>query len=226
MSISRTLRVGGAAVAMLGFSACDPAPPPLDCTTVDKGQTLKAEASLSGQTLTVTIHDDADATWTGTPAIVGPITGATPVSVTFDASGDLSVVLTIDAGATSGTFTLSALVQGFAGPACQVERTFQFTISSGGDVTVATADTLPLGAAERATIVVMRREGRDVELHASGATRGATVGWTATGGAVDTHAAERVTWRLPEEPGLYQMELLVDRGREGLSVDTLVIEVG
>jgi hypothetical protein len=175
----------------------------------------------------VTISDSAEASWAGTPT-VSNFNGVTSGMAALESPnvGPVIVTLTLASGATSGSFQLSGTLQGFgSSPACGVTRVFHFDIS-GGAVTVAVQDALPLGARDRAAILVMRREGREVVLHASGAPAGAAVGWTATGGALEKHAADRVTWRLPEEPGLYQMELLVDRGREGFSVDTLTLEVG
>ena len=66
MTISKTLRVGGVAMATLGLSTCsdggavDPAPPPLDCTTVGKGESLFATGTVSGQTLTIDITNSSD----------------------------------------------------------------------------------------------------------------------------------------------------------------------
>jgi hypothetical protein len=232
MSVTRkTLMVSGVAVATLGLSTCkdggavDPAPPPLDCTVVGKGDTLSASGALIGQNLRVTITNQSDGSWQAIPT-VSNVVGGTLVDVINDPAntGAIIVEITLDSDTTvTGAFTLNGTLTGFEGETCAVTRTFTFSIGDGG-VTVALDDRLPLGSKERASIVVMRREGREVELHAAGAKTGA-VGWTATGGAVDARAHDKVTWRLPEEPGLYQIELLVDRGREGLSVDTLTLEV-
>jgi hypothetical protein len=233
MSVAKTLRVGGVAVATLGLSTCsdggavDPAPSPLDCATVKTGQSLSATGTLNGQALTITITDATQSGWAGTPSI-SAVTGGTLGGVTIDSMGRVVVSITTDAPTTpSGSFTLTGALSGGEGETCPVTRTFDWTNQGSEGVIVSMRDDdLPLGARGRASIVVMRREGREVELHAAGATGGAAVGWTATGGAVDARAHDRVTWRLPEEPGLYQIELLVDRGREGLCVDTLTLEVG
>lgn len=42
---------------------------------------------------------------------------------------------------------------------------------------------------------------------------------------IDDPGARRVRWTLPEEPGVYQAELLVDYGPDGLAVDTVMLEV-
>jgi hypothetical protein len=233
MSIRTSLMVCGVAVATIGLSTCkdggavDPAPGPLDCAALGKGETLVATGALVGQELTVTITTGADGSWKAAPQITA-VTGATLGSVTVDSGTyQATVVLTLDAGATSGAFTLTGTLVGYENDECAVTRTFHFEPGDGGGVTVAQRDgRLPLGGRERAAIVVTRRDGLSVDLHAAGVVTGAAVGWTATGGAVDARGHDRITWRLPEAPGLYQIELLVDRGRDGLSVDTLTLEVG
>lgn len=232
MTIKKTLQISGVAVATLGLSTCsdggavDPAPPPLDCTSVGDGESLSATGTLLGQSLTITVSNSASGTWSGTPTVTstsgGQITGTSLVG-----ANEVQISIGVDISTSSGSFTLSGTLKSWNGtPSCAVTRTFNYTIS-GNSVVVAIEDrALPLGARDRAAILIHRREGREVELRAGGVAPGGAVGWTATGGAVEVHEHDRVTWKLPEEPGLYQMELLVDRGREGLSLDTLTLEVG
>lgn len=234
MSVTKkTLMVGGVAVATLGLSTCidggavDPAPGPLDCNAVGKGQRFNATGTLVDTELKIDIIT-GDGRWKEAPQ-VSNVTGATLTNITFDSadSGLVTVVLGVDpTTATSGSFTISGTLTGYEGETCPATRTFNFTLGDGG-VTVASRDhALPLGTRDRAAIVVTRREGREVVLHAKGAPANAAIGWTATAGAIDAHGKDGATWRLPEEPGLYQIELLVDRGKEGLSIDTLTLEVG
>jgi hypothetical protein len=66
-----------------------------------------------------------------------------------------------------------------------------------------------------------------VDLEASTPFGGAhTIAWTVTGGEIVSQDGARLRWRLPSEVGLYQAELVVDYGPRGLSLDTLVLEVG
>lgn len=49
--------------------------------------------------------------------------------------------------------------------------------------------------------------------------------WTVSHGTIDTADADRARWRLPEEPGIYQVQLVVDYGDDGLGFDAMVLEV-
>jgi hypothetical protein len=72
---------------------------------------------------------------------------------------------------------------------------------------------------------MIRRDGLEVELRATGAAPSERVAWTPTAGAVELAADGRARWRLPSEPGVYQVEMLIDRGDDGFSLDTLALEV-
>jgi hypothetical protein len=54
---------------------------------------------------------------------------------------------------------------------------------------------------------------------------GERVAWAPTVGAVKVSDAGHARRRLPPEPGVDQVEMLIDRGGEGSSLDTLAIEV-
>jgi hypothetical protein len=49
--------------------------------------------------------------------------------------------------------------------------------------------------------------------------------WTVTGGTFRSGGVDAIVWTLPEEPGLYQAELVVDHGEDGFAFDTLTVEV-
>ena len=225
---SRKVAAGaGVALATAGLSTCkdngavDPAPPPLECNTVDQGETLTAAAILAGTELQVTIRNSADARWTSVEitSVVGgtarPVTLGNPLTVVIDLT---------DETVTSGSFTLKGSMQGGPAP-CAVSRTFTFTIGPSG-VVVASADELPLRARQQARIALVAREGQVVELEAATPFRGArTIAWSVTGGEIVLREGTRARWRLPAAPGLYQAELVVDYGPAGLSFDTLALEV-
>ena len=229
---SKKLAAGtGVVLATAGLSACtgsggdivsvDPVPPPLQCNTVDEGETLTATATVAGTELRVSIRNGAQANW-GTVEVVSvtggsarPVTAAEPLVVVIDLTS---------ASVTSGAFTLNGTMRGFQGSQCSVSRRFTFAIGPSG-VTVAQAD-LPLPARQQARIELVSRDGRDVELQAATAYRGdQTVAWTVSAGDVLAREGARLRWRLPGDPGLYQAEQVIDYGTRGLSFDTLVLEV-
>jgi hypothetical protein len=214
------------ALATAGLSTChnngavDPPPPPLECNSVDRGQSLTASATLVGSELRVTIHNRAPGRWASVE--VTGVTGGVVRPV--EANEPLTVLIDLGEGVTTGSFTLRGTMSGF-GPACTVSRTFTFTLGPSG-VVVALAPELPLSALQQARIALLSRDGRDVRLQATTPFGGPrTVAWSVTGGDVLSREDDGLHWRLPAEAGLYQAELLVDYGARGLSVDTLVLEV-
>ena len=150
---SKTLAAGtSVALATAGLSSCndngavDPPPPPLECNTVDHGETLTAAATLTGTEMRATIRNGSPSTWASVAvtAVAGgtarPLHPAEPLVVVIDLT---------DATITRGSFNLSGMLEGFGGARCAVTRGFTFTIGSGG-VVVASALELPLSARERA----------------------------------------------------------------------------
>jgi hypothetical protein len=220
----------GVALATSGLSSChnngavDPPPPPFECTAgVGDGTILEATGTLAGTMLAVMFTNRSPSQWTAAEvtAVVGgvarPVQVANPLVVVIDLTED---------GMTGGSFTLSGTVRGYGGTSCAVTRTFRFTIGPSG-VTVASADDLPLSERHAAHIAVRSREGHDVELEATTPFSGpANIRWTVTGGRVVAQDGKRMSWRLPEEPGLYQAQLVIDYGSGGLSFDALAFEVG
>jgi hypothetical protein len=227
---AKKIAVAGAALATSGLSSCkdggavDPPPPPLECSTVDMGQALSATAQLAGAT-TVTIDIQAPAPWRS--AEVTALEGASLTSLTL--GFPLRMVLEIDDAATTRlTFTLEGSLSDLRGGSCPSRRSFTVSLDGGGGVTIASidGDRLPLAARQQARIVLVERDGDEVELEASTPFRGArAIQWAVTGGAVVRREGERLRWRLPAEAGFYQAELVVDYGDSGLSVDTLAFEV-
>jgi hypothetical protein len=88
------------------------------------------------------------------------------------------------------------------------------------------AEELPLPERGAARIVLVSREGREVELAAVAGFEGTqTFSWTVTGGEVLALDGPRLRWRMPAEAGLYQVDVVADYGSRGLSFDTLALEV-
>ncbi len=68
-------------------------------------------------------------------------------------------------------------------------------------------------------------EGLTAELAAEGAWQDAKLIWEVGGGDVVSAGQRRARWKLSAQPGLYQVQLVADRGASGLSFDALVVEV-
>jgi hypothetical protein len=225
---SKTLAAGATvALATSGLSSCqdngavDPPPPPLECNSVGRGETLSAAGSLAGRQLRVVVGATNGAlTGVQISSVVGGV--ARPVEAS---AFSVTVVIDLDPGVASGSFTLAGTLEGFPAARCPVVRTFTFTLGPAGVVVASTGD-LPLPARQQARIMMVAREGHEVELEATTPFQGPhTVLWTVTGGEVVSREGARLRWRLPDAAGLYQAELAVDYGRSGLSFDTLVLEV-
>jgi hypothetical protein len=227
---AKKVAAASAALATSGLSSCthggavDPPPPPLECSTVNMGQSLVARAGRVGTTVAIDIAQPL-ATWT--KADVTALTGASLTSLTVSPS--LRIVLELaDAATTSVTFTVDGVLSGVDGGTCPSRRTFMLSLDGTGGVTIASNghDGLPLAARQQARIVLVEREGSEVELQADTPFRGArTIQWAVTAGEVVHREGGRLRWKLPPEPGFYQAELVVDYGDSGLSVDTLAFEV-
>src|SRR5687768_5342582 len=107
---SKTLAAGASvALATAGLSSCqdngavDPPPPPLECNTVDEGETLSATAVVTGRELRITIRVNGPGDWSAVE--VTSVTGgaARPVAPAFP----LVIVIDLtDENVRSGAFTL------------------------------------------------------------------------------------------------------------------------
>jgi hypothetical protein len=51
------------------------------------------------------------------------------------------------------------------------------------------------------------------------------VSWEVTGGELDASTGAQVQWTLPTVPGIYQAEVLLDYGADGIAFDALMLEV-
>jgi hypothetical protein len=243
----KKLTIGGTvAIATAGFnvalSACDPGPLPVSCDAPSNDPssayaTIQATALLSGATMTITFDTCGGAASCCLPtgATVAGVTGAELVSV--DTSGLASSTIV-------ATFTLSppadggASVEGAAGSfllvvpvgddvdttAFTVTRAFTFQVVDGQVVLDQKIAAAPLQRRGGAAIVVVEREGADLVLEPRSSFRG-EVQWSVSGGRAVGRAGGRVAWRLPEEPGWYQAELVVDDGERGFARDVLTVEV-
>src|SRR5262249_29440846 len=117
------------------------------------------------------------------------------------------------------------------GATCAFTRIFTVTVN-GSSVTVAElADPLPLRERDAVTIGLLRQGEGEGELEARTVQKTREhLEWSATAGEVRAveGAEGRVIWILPEEPGLYQIELVVRYGldgRDGVAFNSLAFEV-
>lgn len=218
------LAVATAGLTTCGVGAVDPAPEPLVCSDVGEGQTLDITGTLDGSKLSMGMTTGAyGATWKVTPGVIADA-GLTIDSVSGGGTDGTEVLIeaTLDAGATTASFTVTGtLTDGEV--ECSVTRQFTVTVT-GTTVEIAEFYDLPISPRRHATIEMLRREGLAVDLQASGAGA-APVTWTPTGGAVSSESGGRARWTLPSEPGVYQVEMLVDHGESGFTLDTLTLEV-
>lgn len=233
----------GVAMATTGLSSCldggavDPLPPALECNDVSGGQTLTATAErTAADTVRVTVRHE-QFYFAGLEVLqVSDVVGGTvvethlPNPVAFD-----SLVVTIALASDTTTevsFTLDARLHDLSGAnpvptVCDVHRTVTVGLTATGlTVAIRNRDPLPLPARQGAHILLVAREGRTVELTHETPYRGAhRVTWYVSAGNAAVVADGRLRWTLPAEAGIYQAELLVDFGPEGLAVDTMPFEV-
>jgi hypothetical protein len=215
------------AVATAGLTTCDgtgavdPAPEPLVCDDVSKGERLQATGSFEGQTLSLWV-ENLDWAWAEAPAITA-VSGLTIDDVDATELYSIGITATLESGATTGQFQVKGSTTD-GETTCQVTRTFTVTLNA-GNLEITLREDLPLAPRRHASIQMLRREGLEVDLRASGAGAGERVAWTPTAGSVEVAEGGQARWRLPAEPGVYQVEMLIDRGEDGFSLDTLAIEV-
>jgi hypothetical protein len=226
----------GVALATSGLSNCndqgavDPPPPPLQCNSVGMGQTLAATATRTADTLDVNVRNTlGSASWQVDR--VTAVSGATLLATRLPAprsNESLDITLRLESTTTTqASFTVDATLAGLSNETCTVQRTFIVTISPTGVlVSLADADRLPLAARQRAEIVLAQRDGHVVEMQAKTPWQGDRVtSWFVSDGSLDASSGSTVHWTLPATPGIYQAELVIDFGSDGLAFDMLLLEV-
>lgn len=228
--VRRGVAGGTVTLATLGLTNCDnggggvvdPPPPPVVCSQVDQGQNLVGEGVVQDTTLSVTLHMTR-------VVDVDTLTVSNAVGARFDSlrvvqRGTIQLDFTLDTNATAQvTFNLAGTYALQAGP-CDFSRHFTVTIDNGAVTVAEHRERLPLAPARDVRIALLEREGLRVRLQALGAHEG-TPTWSVTAGSLETEGRSGVVWRLPAERGVYQIELLVDRGDRGLGFDALSVEV-
>jgi hypothetical protein len=236
-SVTNFGRTAGIAAATAGLSTCqnscgtvvDPAPPPLVCSDVAQGQSLRASARQEGNAVIASIQVTGSVSrWQINR--VGDAVGGTIASTILPTSTAEQLVVTLDPAPGSTIqidFTVEGVLTGFQSETCNVKRIFHVTVGTiGVQIAETNLDSLPLSARHGAQIVAMGRAGRTLSLEARTTYgRAHRVSWEVTGGELDTSNAHRVAWTLPNDPGLYQAEVLLDYGADGIAFDAFMLEV-
>jgi hypothetical protein len=235
-SVEKAAKAAGIAAATTGLSTCqnscgtvvDPAPPPLTCSDVALGQSLQPSATREGDVVRVSVRVTGSVSlWRITR--VGDPVGATIVTTTLPNTTAEQLVVTLRPATptTPIDFTVEGVLTGFQNETCNIKRTFHVTIGSTGVQVAATnLDTLPLSARHGAQIGVVNRSGRTLSLEARTTYPGRHhVSWEVTGGELGTPSGRNVEWTLPNDPGIYQAEVLLDYGDDGIAFDSLMLEV-
>ena len=73
---------------------------------------------------------------------------------------------------------------------------------------------------------MLERRGNVLFLEANSTYEGErTLEWTVTDGSLERDEDDRVRWTVPDAAGLYQVEVVMDYGPDGLGFDALAVEV-
>lgn len=228
----RTAAALSVGLATSGLSSCtdngavDPPPPPFACTAnTMAGLELDASLARQGTTLTVTIGNFTDSRWTSAGVRNAVNVMVTSLEIAPGSFSTLTLMLELtDETVTGGSFELVATLEG-DGISCEVTRRFEFSLA---DLSIGSTvvPLLPLASRDSACIVALAREGNVLVLAARSDHRGErTVEWTATAGTLEAQPDDSVRWALPEAPGMYQVEVVMDYGDDGVGFDALAVEV-
>lgn len=206
--------------------AVDPAPPPADCN-VPSTTELDGYGYKDGSgDLVISLSSPGEAKYSST--MITDVMGATLVSVSPHREYVIEIRLRPNPpSATSGTFHVKTTVKDSKMATCSVEKSFTFTITSSG-VTVRNTRVaqLPLTVRYPASIAMVGHDGHTLELAGRTGYRGAhTTHWSVNAGVIEAQSGDRLRWRLPDEPGLYQVELVIDYGEGGFAIDHMTFEV-
>lgn len=224
---------GAVSLATLGLTTCQsdgggvvdpPPPPPLTCKDVDHGQNFYASANVDSLALYVVLSGVSHTQESLDTVLVTDVLGAT-LNTSAVVSRNVQLSLTLDSLAVKEVkITLKGRWTLESGP-CNFQRTFTCAIQPNGTVQVTQREQrLPFDVPRDVHIELVDRDGLRVNLRAAVAGEG-TPEWRATAGTLERNGRLSVIWELPPDPGLYQIELSVDRGIHGIGFDALALEV-
>lgn len=234
-NLASRLRTGATiAVATASLTTCnkdgavDPAPPPADCSTPATTQLIGYASQNSDGTLSVSIETQyfGGASFSNTQ--VTELVGVEIVSAPTSSSGEIALVLRPSpAGTKSGSFHVTSTLKDAQNKTCGVDKVFTFTIMSGSvQISSRHISALPLDVRYPAAIAMIAQEGSTLTLQAqSGYAGDKQLEWSVTGGVIEAQTGDHLRWQLPEAPGLYQVELVIDYGEGGFAIDHMTFEV-
>jgi len=195
---------------------------------VEQGQSLDPKSTLDGTTLRIELKNYSDTSWEGPVEItVDPALGTHLSTETM--GNDVTIEIELAPGATGGDLVFDAAVRDncFLGPQeiCDVHRTFHVELIEGVGPVISQLQTPEpsLQLRPRVALAVVETGDLWARVQASGAPRDATISFDVTDGSITAQGADAL-WTLPERPGLYQVEVIVQQGGS-IATEAVVLEV-
>jgi len=190
---------------------------------------LAPYVSIDDTTLTISLEVESwpyQWSWGNTPSVqVSPTLGAL-ADVKHTGQG-VTITITLAAEPTDGTVTLSGVALGVCySESCPVDRVFDVTFPDGGAPEIAlgpTAPSLPLQHLPKVGLALVEARGTEARFAVTSASPAAELQFDVSAGAV-CREGDQALWTLPEQPGLYQIEVVVRDGT-AVATDALVVEV-
>ncbi|PKN49984.1 MAG: hypothetical protein CVU63_00590 [Deltaproteobacteria bacterium HGW-Deltaproteobacteria-20] len=220
---------GAAGIGGTGGMQGDPACFPIYCPSVEDGSFMYPEATLDGSTLRVVIQTYySDGSFDGSVEItVDPALGT--LLSTETTGYDVTIEIELAPGTTGGDLVFDGVLRdecySGSGELCDVRRSFHVELSDGGAPKISRrqAPQSPLQLRPRVALTLVETGDLWARVQASGAPRDATISFDVTDGSISTQGADAL-WTLPERPGLYQVEVVVQYGGS-IATEAVVLEV-
>jgi hypothetical protein len=220
-------------LATSGLSSCedngavDPAPPPLQCDAVGAGQLLEAMAQRDGRQITVAVNTLTPGLWMSAEVLAPENLTAVGTELNTE-FGPVRIMLElVSDSVTEASFTFAGVLRDISDDTvqCTVTRRFELIIRD-NEVVVAQRASLPLQARQMPRLAIVEQRGRVVHIEAQTAYGGKSrAEWRVTAGSIQPISANRVRWTLPDAPGMYQIDVVMDYGVDGVGFDAIALEV-
>lgn len=194
-----------------------------------EGSSIKPEAALDGSTLTIRLRTFLYYESWEQPIEV-EVEPALGTLVSSEVQGDDIVILVeLAPGATGGDIVFDGVRKDEcsygSGEVCDVHRTFHVDLADGGQPAISRRlePERALELRPRVKLALVETGDAWARVRALGAVGGATVRFEAAQGTLDAEGAE-ARWSLPGRPGLYQLEVVVQKGG-AIATDAVIVEV-